>query len=52
MVEEDIQEDGLGLEVVQYSDVRIKGSDHRPVYARFRLNLLKENRKNHESVII
>lgn len=30
----------------------IKGSDHRPVFGRFVVNILKETRKGSQSVII
>ena len=44
--------DELNIDEELYTDVKIKGSDHRPVFGRFVVNILKETRKNHHSIIV
>jgi len=44
--------DELNVDEEIYTDLPVKGSDHRPVYGRFVVNILKETRKNSQSIIL
>ncbi len=42
----------MNLDEEIYTDIGVKGSDHRPVFGRFVVNILKETRKNSQSIIL